>query len=83
MVSTEEKIVSFLSKFPDHATTKRNILMRIRYRHDFKQAYEQMLQRHVIEEFGAGVRTSPRMVWLKTSPATPASPAISTTEVTR
>lgn len=64
MISTRDKIVTFLSNSPNNAAIKRDILMRMSYREDFKQVYQDMLTDGTIEEYSYGTRNNPRMVCL-------------------
>jgi hypothetical protein len=62
MISTEQKIIQFLVNTKDHASSKRDIRMRIRHRSDFAEVYQSLLDRGVIQEYGLGLKKNTRMV---------------------
>lgn len=61
---TQQRIIAYLSGVLDHTSSKRGILMRFSYREDFQTVYQGMLDRKVIEEYGLGTRTRPKLVCL-------------------
>ena len=54
MITTKQKIVWLLTNTRDHALPKRDILMRVSRRRDFQEVYQQMIDLHIIEEWGQG-----------------------------
>jgi hypothetical protein len=62
--STRYRIVDFLLSIGDHTAPRRDIQMRLSHRKDFKPIYQAMLDDKTLEEYGAGVRSSAKMVCL-------------------
>jgi hypothetical protein len=63
-MTTKDKIIAYLSNSPDHAATRRDILMRLSYREDFQTVYQDLQDQKIIEEYGRGTKANPKLVCL-------------------